>query len=190
MNIKQKIYLVFGFIIIICILLIWGVVRSLILEIQRTSVLAQERNEELLTLKSIDQNYLKQLESDYNDVEEDISLVKSNFLNSGQAVNFFITLEDIASSTSNNLKIEAGEFPFFTLYLTGDFPSLMKFLGWLENGKYFIGVDSIQIRQISEKELFPEGEAPSIVSIGTTLKIRSYIENPNLYESKKNPKTH
>ena len=182
MNINQKIYLFSGSTLIIIILLIWGVVKPLILEIQDVSALVKERNEKLVVLQKTDQEYLKQLESDYLDVEKNISLIKSGFLDTDHAVDFFIELENIASSTSNELEIEASEFPLFTLYLLGDFPNLMKFLGWLENIKYFLDIDSVKTTQFTERDLFSkEAEVPA-GKIKTVLKIRSYIQNPKLYE--------
>lgn len=177
MNIKQKICLVSGLVLIIAIFLLWGPVKFLTLEIKATSVLIQERKERLLVLEETDQAYLRQLESDYNDIEENISLVRSGFLEAEQVVDFFIELENIGSSTFNKLEIEAGKFPFFTLHLIGNFPSLMKFLGWLENSTYFIDVDSLQIRPFSERSRFLEEETISLGDIRTVLKIRSYSKD-------------
>lgn len=190
MNIKQKICLVSGLILVIAVFLFWGPVKLLILEIRTTSALVQGRNEKLLILEKTDQDYLKQLESEYKDIEEDISLVKSAFLEPGEAVDFFIELENISFSTFNKLEIQAGDFPSFTLYLLGDFPSLMRFLGWLENGKYFIDVDSIQIRQFAEKGMVVEREETvSSKNIKTILKIRTYTKNPKFYETEENFKS-
>lgn len=182
MNIRQKIYLATGLALIIVILLFWGVVKPLLLEIQITSTSVKERNEKLLILTRTNQDYLKQLESDYNDIKEDISLIKSGFLDVDKVVDFFIYLENIAFNTSNELEIEAKDFPVFTLYLLGDFPNLMKFLGWLENSKYFVDLDLIQIKRFAEKGLSLEEEAVSIGNIKTTLKIKTYIKNANFYE--------
>lgn len=190
MNIKQKIYLSSGLAIIIAVLLLGSVVKPLILEIKTTSSLVKERNEKLVILQRTDQEYLKQLEQDYNNIKQDISLVKSGFLNTDQVVDFFMVLENIASSTSNKLEIQVVDFPFFNLYLLGNFSNLMKFLGWLENSKYFVDVDSIQIRQFAEKSLsLEEAETISVGDIKTILKIRVYIEKANFYEHKETLKS-
>lgn len=190
MNIKQKIYLVSGLILVIIILLFWGIIRPLVLEIKTASASLKERNEKLIILEKTDQEYLKQLELDYNDIEEDIALIKSGFLNTDQIVDFFVDLENIASSTFNNLEIEVEEFPFFNLNLLGDFSSLMKFLGWLENSKYFVDVYLIQIRQFTEKELSLEKERPSSVGeIKSVLKIKAYTKSKDSYEEQKILKT-
>lgn len=188
MNINQKIYLVSGLILIIVILLLWGIVKPLILEIQTTSASVKERNEKLLVLERTDQEYLKQLELEYKDIKQDIDLIKAGFLNVDQVVNFFVSLENIASSTFNELEIEAEEFPFFTIYLLGDFPGLMKFLGWLENSKYFVDVDLLQIKQFAEKGLSLEEEAVSTGIIKTSLRIKVYPKD-KIYEKQKVLKT-
>lgn len=189
MNINQKIYLVSGLALIIVILLLWGIVRPLVLEIRTTSASVKGRNEQLLVLGKTDQEYLRQLELDYNDIKEDIILIKSGFLDIDQVVNFFVSLENIASSTFNELEIEAEEFPFFTIHLFGNFPDFMKFLGWLENSKYFVDVDLIQIKQFAEKGLSLEEEAISTGNIKTTLRIKVYPKGKASYEKEKILKT-
>lgn len=174
MNINQKIYLVSGLILVLIVLLFGGIVKPLILEIKTTSALVKERNEKLVVLEKTDKSYLKQLELDYNEIKDNISLIKTGLLTTDQIVDFFIDLEDMASLTLNQIEIEANEFPFFTLYLLGDFPGLMKFLGWLENSKYFIDLDFIKIKQFAEKGLSLEEEAAAIGQIKTTLGIRIY----------------
>lgn len=179
MNIKQKIYLFSGLLLIIAVFLIGGIVKPLVLEIKQTSILVKEQNEKLIVLEKTDQEYLKQLEDKYNEIKQNIVLVKSGFLNIEQAVDFFVDLENIAFNTSNKLEIEAGEFPIFTLQLLGNFPNMMKFLGWLESSKYFIDVDSIKIRQYSQ--------APG--NITTSLGIKVYTKDKKAYEKGKNLKS-
>lgn len=190
MSLKQKIYLFSGLGLVIAILLIGGIVKPLLAEIKTTSILVEERNGKLGELEKTDQEYLKQLEADYTDIKQNISLIKSGFLDPNQAVNFFIDLEEIAESTSNDLKIEASEFPLFTIHLLGDFPGLMKFLGWLENSKHFLDINSIKIVKFAEKELFSnEPELEKTGKIKTVLNIRSYIQEQK-YENKENLKTY
>jgi len=136
-NTKQKIYLSSSIFLVIVILLIYGIVKPLYLEIKKTAVLVEPRNEKLIVLKKIDQKYLKKLESDHAIIEQDIALIKSGFLNDSKVVDFFIDLENIALNTSNKLEIETQEFPNFTIHLLGSFSNSMKFLGWLENSNFF-----------------------------------------------------
>ncbi len=185
MNTNQKIYLTVGLTIVIVILLIWGIVKPLVLEIKTTSNSVRERNEKLIVLRKTDQEYLRKLESDYNNIRQDISLVNSGFLNTDQIVGFFVDLENMASATSNNLEIEAGELPSFTLHLLGNFPNLMKFLGWLENSEYFLDVNSVDIKGFSQEKSSLEKEPVSVGDISTALDIKLHIKESNPYEDSK-----
>lgn len=190
MNIKQKIYLVSSIGFIIVVLLIWGIFRPLVFEIKITSSLVEERNEKLIVLEKTDKEYLEQLETDYNNIKQDISLVKLGFLDADQAVDLFLELENIAAKTSNQLKIEAINFPAFNLHLMGNFSNLMKFLGWLENSKYFIDVDSIKIRRFSEKDLtLEQKETISTGDIKSILEVRVYLKKTKTYENEGELKT-
>lgn len=171
MSTKQKLYLSLGLILIIAVLLLWGIVKPLVLEIKNTSTSVKEENEKLFILTGTDQTYLKQLEEDYKEVKDNIALIKSGLISSDQAVDFFMALEGIAFSTSNDLEIEAKDFPVLTLYLVGNFSNFMKFLGWLENGEYFVDVDSIWVREDSRSLSLEETE---IVLVNSILKLKAY----------------
>lgn len=190
MNIKQKIYLFSGLGLVIVILLIGGVIKPLVKEIKITSVLVNERNGKLGALQKTDQIYLKKLEADYTNIKHDIYLIEEGFLSPDQIVGFFIDLENMAANTLNRLEIEAMEFPVFNLYLLGSFSNSMKFLGWLENSKYFVDVDSIKIRRFSERDLLKtEDEGVSVGDVKTSLEIKVYPEDINIYENQENPKS-
>lgn len=178
MEIKQKIYLFSGLVLVILILLTGVVIKPLISETKTTSVLAEERHGKLLALQKTDQEYLKQLERNYNKITEDISLIKSGFLEVDKAVDFFVDLEDMASISSNDLKIEARDFPSFDIYLLGDFPAFMRFLGLLENSKYFFDVESIQIKRFDGKDIPTDQIGKiSVGDIKTVLKIKNYTKD-------------
>lgn len=172
MNINQKTYLISGLSLVIVVLLIWGIIKPLTLGVKTTSASVKERNEKLIVLRKTDQNYLEKLESDYNEIKESISLVESGFLKTDQIVAFFVDLENMASATSSELEIEAGDTSSFALHLLGNFPNLMRFLGWLENSKYFLDVISVDIKQFSQEKSLLEEELVSIGNISTTLKIK------------------
>jgi len=173
MNLKQKIFLIAGLFLVIIVILILAVLKPLILEIKKTSASAKESREKLLILENTNQDYLKQVESDYNQISDNLALVKSGLINSEQAVDFFMALEGVASATSNSLEIKASEFPVITLNLTGNFPNLMRFLGWLESNKYFLDVDLIQLKGITEEETI---EGISANDVKSTIKIKLYTE--------------
>jgi len=146
----------------------------MVLEIKKVSALIGQSQQKLLGLEKTDQNYLKQLETDYQEISDNLALLKSGLIDSNQAVGFFMALEQAASSTSNKIEIKAEDFPSLTIELIGSFPNLMRFLGWLEKGKYFLEINSLQIRAIGEKEIL-EGFSPGDVK--TTLKLKIYTKD-------------
>jgi hypothetical protein len=172
MSVKQKIYLIFACVILIFILLASFVVKPLFLEIKKTAASVLESREKLISLETMDKRYVEDVEKDYKDINTELIEVKKQLIDKNEAVKFFEALEFVASVTSNEIEITASEFPSLTLSLFGTFPDFMKFLGWLENGEYFINVDSLNISRASAKEgveTAPEG------MIKTTLKIKAYI---------------
>jgi len=174
MNAKQKIFLIAGIFIVLIIFLFFGAVKPMIYEIKKASASVKENREKLLLLENTDQDYLKQVEADYKDISNNLNTIQSSLIDKEQAVNFFIFLEQTASSTFNKLKINTVEFPNLTLDLEGSFTDLMKFVGLLENGKYFIDVDSISIRETAIKETLEGG--PSSENIKAVMKIKVYTQ--------------
>jgi len=172
MSAKQKIYLIFLVIITVFTLLIIFVIKPLFLEIKKTAVAVSESREKMMSLEEIDKNYLEELEIDRREISNNIDLVKKQLIDKNEAVKFFEALESVASATSNEIEISASDFPSLAISLTGTFSDLMKFLGWLENGEYFIDADSLSVSRKSERgdlEITPSG------IIKSTLKIRAYI---------------
>lgn len=179
MNIKQKICLTSGLAIIIAILLFAFFVQPLLREIKSTSLSLEEKKEKLNILEKADQKYLEQLEIDYEEIKKDISLIESAFLDADRAVDFIVELETFASLTFNALEIRKVDYPIFSLRTAGGFSGLMKYLAWLENGRYFVSVDSINIRRISTREVptkeVSAGDVETILEIN--LPVKAYEEN-------------
>ena len=159
--------------ILIIVALIVGVVRPLFSDIKKTAAFAEESKDRMISLETIDENYLEQVETDYQDISVNLDLVRNGLVDKSKAVKFFEALESIASSTNNELEINASEFPTLTLNLVGSFPDFMKFLGWLENGYYFIKVDSINVNRVGERE---GTESVAAGEIKTNLKITVYTK--------------
>jgi hypothetical protein len=172
MSIKQKIYLIFTAIIAIFIVLILFVIKPFFLEIKKTATSVLESRERLISLETMDEKYVKGIEKDYEDIIGKLVEIKKQFIDKNEAVSFFEALESVASSTNNEIEISASEFPSLTLSLFGTFPDFMKFLGWLENGEYFINVNLINISKTGERDDLENVSAGMIKSI---LKIKAYI---------------
>jgi hypothetical protein len=172
MSAKQKIYIIFLVIIAFFVLAIIFAIKPLFLEIKKTAAAVSESRGRMMSLEEIDKNYLEELEIDRREISNDLNLVKKQLIDKNEAVKFFEALESVASMTSNEIEISASDFPSLTLSLTGTFPDLMKFLGWLENGDYFIDVDSLNISRKNEK---PDADINLSEIIKSTIKIRVYI---------------
>ena len=171
MNSKQKIYLASGIILIFIILMSHFLIGPLVKEIKDYAMMAATENMRLQSLKNFDINRTAELESAYKNARDNLSLFKIN-LNDKQIIDFIVALEKEANNSLNNLEIKLAEFPNFTLYLTGDFPSLMKFLGWFENNPYLINIQSLNIGKLSESAL-----------IRTILEIKLPLNRPVKNES-------
>lgn len=182
MNSKQKIYLFSGIFLIIVIILFSGIVKPLCLEIKQTAKLVEERNNKLLILQKTDEAYLRNLELEYIEIKDRISLIESGFLNNDSVVDFFISLEGIASNTFNRLEIEAGKFPEFTFHLLGNFSNSMKFLGWLENSKYFLNIEYLSMEGLRNQRSFLGEELFEQDDIKTVLKIKNYTKDQEIDE--------
>ena len=163
---------------ILIILAMGFLIKPLIGEIKATSSIVSEENGKLNALKDIDKNYLAGLESDYTSAKDNLLVFKIN-LSEKQMIDFIVELERVADNSLNNLEIKSAEFPDFTLSLTGSFPNLMKFLGWLENSPHLINIESINIRRLSEKDLsFKETVLFSPGDVRTILEIKLPINKP------------
>jgi len=168
MNTKQKIFAISGLVIILFIFFFFLAIKPMVLEIQKVSAMVSQSRDRLLLIEQTDENYLKQIEFDYKEIVSDVNSVKSGLISSSQAVEFFMDLEETATLTSNKLEINAANFPVLELTLTGSFSGLMRFLGWLENGKYFLEIESLDIRQIGEREVllgFSPGDVKTVIKI-------------------------
>jgi hypothetical protein len=172
MNIKQKIYLIFTCIVLIFVLLALFAVKPLFLEIKKTAVFVLESRERLISLETMDKKYVEGVETDYEDINNKLAEIEKQFIDKNEAVKFFEVLESAASVTSNEIEISAAEFPSLTLSLAGTFPNFMKFLGWLENGEYFIDVGSVNVSRVGATEDI-ENAPPGTTK--TTLKIKAHI---------------
>jgi len=177
MNDHQKIYLSIGIFIVIIVLITGFLICPLAKEIKQESILTAKNNQELLALKKIDIDYLKQIEFKYKEITEDLGALKIN-LNEKQIIDFIVELEKNAINTSNDLEIKSADYPIFNLVLTGSFENLMKFIGWLENSTYLVSIESMQARKLTERDLFSsESELFSLGDIRTVLQIKLPFKN-------------
>jgi len=153
MNTGQKIYLLVGLMVLIIIALIVGVVKPLFSDIKKTAASTEESRDTLISFEMIDQKSLQQIAAETTSIGDNLELIKSQLIDKTEAVKFFEAMESIASSTGNEIEIDASDFPNLTLNIVGNFSNFMKFLGLLENGNYFINVNSISLTKASGTEI-------------------------------------
>ncbi|MDP2947566.1 MAG: hypothetical protein Q8N88_05620 [Nanoarchaeota archaeon] len=181
MNNIQKIYVITGIMIIIIILMIGFLVKPLINEVKQTSILISEENQKLLIVQNADIDYLKKIENDYKRIKDGIAPFKV-YLNDDKTIDYIKEMEFAVNNISSYLDIRSANFPIFNLSLNGNFPNLMKFLGWLENSQYLVSVESMQIRKLNERDLISNDlKVFSVGDVNAILQIKLPVEN---YESK------
>lgn len=160
---QQKIYLnliIFG--LLIC-LVLTVVISPLINRVKENSQTFQEKQRILFILKE-KQDYLNQLQVDAQISQEYLEKIKGVFLQPEKAIDFITSLENIAWLTANQQEIqilgstkeeEQTKRPSlsFQLSLWGNFPNLMRFLIELENMDYFVQVEQLRIRRLSERDI-------------------------------------
>ncbi|MBD3282027.1 MAG: hypothetical protein GF387_00210 [Candidatus Portnoybacteria bacterium] len=184
MTIKSKIIISSGIILVIIVLLFWGVIDPLVFEIKETSEMVDERQKRLNVLKKTDRIHLEKIEEDYREIKNNISIIEDNFLNDKSAVSFFLDLEETASRSGVVLDIEAKDISSFNLSVLGDFSGLMMFLGWLENGPYFVSIEKIKIDDFNIQEGLEDQSF--VPSIRATVNIKAFVDS---YEERKNIKS-
>ena len=168
---RKKIYLKILILIIAIAVLIFFGIRPIFSQINQTSQKIQETQ---FILSEFDQQkkYLESLENDSKKIEKENIALSQVLIEPQNIVNFIIALERIADVTENQMEINVvtpqkentlntsvqqlvpkDEFynvPF-NLSLEGKFNSLMDFLVLLENMKYYVDVDSINIEAMTEQ---------------------------------------
>lgn len=181
----QKIYLssVITAIVIIC--LICFLVFPLIEKVKITSAIFWEKNRIFSLLIKKDKDYLAELEKEHKDYESSIILSEKAFLDSDKAVEFIFALELIALQTGNKHEIneivlpgtekKEGILPF-QVSLWGSFPDLIRFLVNLENMTYLVDVDSIQIKRLTERDVFGKKAGLSIGDVESIMRIKVYTK--------------
>jgi len=167
---KQKIYLTGAAFVVAIVLIFVAVALPLISKIKTSNTTLAEQ-------KSISDDFFqnwKNLESSKKaaqQIQRELSS-QSTFLAKNDALNFIMSMENIASATGNQQEISinseeaAQKDPALGLRMSllGDFPGLIKFLILMENAPYFNDVEALNITQPSDKER-PEQKTGKINSV-------------------------
>ncbi len=149
---------------IILAMIIWLVVFPLVGKIK---YLSQEYLSNQGILAQIDQNefLFKDLEEEYEEIEDELSIIKGVFLEQEKIVGFISDLESIAKNTGNifeitTVMISSGEeenkekFLDLNISLLGNFESLLLFISNLEDSPYppyrLLEIDKLSINRIED----------------------------------------
>lgn len=158
MQIKQKIYLNSIIIVLFAFGLIYLADKPLLAEIQQLSQLVEQQQ---VIIKNPDfqvkyQKQINQLKSDYEEIQPKLSLLKQSLLNKDKAVELIKILEKAAQLNNLGLNIqilpEEKDGLNFALFLTGNFPDLLRFLEYIENSQYTLKITSLQIKNLPKSE--------------------------------------
>jgi len=145
---------------------------------------AKKQNIELLYQ---DWRILENSRQEYIKIENELNSLPA-ILPSGEALKFIMLIESIAQNTNNQQEVSVISNPGekkdarqplnFQIVLRGNFPSLIKFLAYLENAPYYNEINSVQIKGLSAKDIqsMKEGDGAGLGAgdITVTLKISVY----------------
>lgn len=158
MQIKQKIYLNPIIIVLFAFGLIYLADKPLLAKIQQLSQLVEQQQ---MIMKNPDfqvkyQKQINQLKADYEEVQPKLSLLKQSLLDKDKAVELIKILEKAAQINNLGLNIqilpEEKDGLNFALFLTGNFPDLLRFLEYIENSQYTLKITSLQIKNLPKSE--------------------------------------
>ncbi|OIP78072.1 MAG: hypothetical protein CO002_01800 [Candidatus Portnoybacteria bacterium CG_4_8_14_3_um_filter_44_10] len=154
---KKRVYLILGGVIIVCLLASFFVTYFFLMKIQAASRDLSEKKAEIASLQKKKQSF-SDSEREYQEIQPELVNVNQSFLKKGDFLPFILTLEKIAQRSGNNyenkLISESSKDEVapgwttadFQITLKGDFPSLLKFLMYLENAPYAIEMSDLRIQ--------------------------------------------
>ncbi|MFH0852677.1 MAG: hypothetical protein V1845_03685 [bacterium] len=126
---------------------------------------------------------VRPVEKELEKIKPEVEKMEEGIISEKDQIEFLKTLESLAKKTSNLYKIvllsgatneENKEKALsFQIHLAGSYPNFMHFLGYLENLKYSLRVETLQVSEIkqesvigvSEWENIPSGSVYSIISL-------------------------
>ncbi len=155
---KKKVYLILGGVIIICLAASFFITSFFLTKIQAASRDLSEKKAEITSLQKKEQSF-SDSEKEYKEIQPGLADIDQGFLKKGDFLPFILTLEKIARRSGNNYgnkligessKDEAGfgwTTADFQVTLKGGFPSLLKFLVYLENMPYAIEISDLRVQE-------------------------------------------
>ena len=171
---KQKIYSSAGIFLVILTLIIIFIIAPLISQIKNDGLELSQKKQDS---DNFSKNYqtLESAQKNYQAAQNEIYALPA-WLPPGDALKFIMLIEKIAQATGNSQSVsastdnQAATTPTldFQVNLNGDFPSLIKFLTYLENAPYYNNVNSIQAQRLSTKEKAGNGNLNTVLKISVS----------------------
>lgn len=155
---KQKVYLILGSVIIICLAAFFFATSFFLTKIQAASRDLSEKKAEIASLQKKEQSF-SDSEGEYKEIQSGLADIDQTFLKKGDFLPFILTLEKIAQRSGNHYEnklisesskdeAEPGwTTADFQITLKGNFPSLLKFLMYLENVPYAIKMSDLRVQE-------------------------------------------
>jgi hypothetical protein len=176
---KQKVYLILGGVIIICLAASFFTASFFLLKIQAASRDLSEKKAEIANLQKKEQSF-SESKREYKKIQPGLNDLDQSFLKGGDFLPFILILEKIARESGNNYEnklisesskneAEPGwTTADFQITLKGDFLSLLKFLTYLENAPYAIEISNLRVQESSQTRIVNEAqqEITTIIDLG------------------------
>jgi len=178
MDIKKKIYILSGTIVVVLLMVVFWIVPFLIGQISQASSNFVSLQRDLIKIQKT-QNDVEYQKKEYQAIKPEIKKITNVFLENGKAINFIIALEEIARQSGNQTEIqvmdqgkESEESIVFQVSLWGKFSNLIKFMSYLENLAYLNQVEVVKIQRINQDDA---EKGTTTGEISSVLQIRAFF---------------
>lgn len=179
---KKRVYLILGGVVVVCLFTAFFVTYFFLMKIQAASLDLSETKAEITGLQNKEQSF-SDSEREYKEIQPGLADIDQSFLKKGDFLPFILTLEKIAQKSGNyyenRLISESSKDETapgwttadFQITLKGDFPSLLKFLTYLDNMPYAIEMRDLRIQESGWKAATGEEQQ----GITTIVGLRAFV---------------
>jgi len=187
MNTKRKIYLTLGIFGILFIVLVALAIHPLFKGIKKNSDDFISAKGEILSLEAEIEN-IKKIKDQYQNHQQDLEKITSLFISPDVPLNFLNYLRQLASD-SGVLKFSISSVPapktggeiwsplYYQLSISSSFLNFSKFLEKLENCRYLIEIENLEIKRLTETDLLQEGFGSlSLADVNSKILIKVFTE--------------
>ena len=183
MRAKIKIYIFFGIAVLILAVMLFMVIPYLFAKIKASSASLSQKKEIYNNLETKQKNFY-QLNREYQEIKPGLEKIRLSFVDEERLLDFIVSLENIAKQSGNEYDIKVIEHRTghtknketkainFQVSLKGSYPSLIKFMAYLEALPYLTKVSALQAQRINF-----EKRAEEVSSVNANVVIETYLVN-------------